>query len=136
MSLSDLKNPEETLNAIVKYKTLPPHIEAVFIHNILKLFAHVCDKYERNGKLEDILPLCDKITAKLKESVKSGELEVQERSGTTLVMIGIVREAVQERVQRPESGEDSIAADILILFNGEINPLAPKAQKKVPIPEG
>lgn len=32
--------------------------------------------------------------------------------------------------------DDRIASDLLLLFNGEINPVAPKAQKKVPIPEG
>lgn len=32
--------------------------------------------------------------------------------------------------------EDRIAGNLHLLFNGEINPVAPKAQKKVPIPEG
>lgn len=31
---------------------------------------------------------------------------------------------------------DTIAAELLSLFSGELNPVAPKAQKKVPLPEG
>lgn len=31
---------------------------------------------------------------------------------------------------------NSIAAELLQLFSGDLNPVAPKAQKKVPIPEG
>lgn len=30
----------------------------------------------------------------------------------------------------------TIAADFRSLFKGELNPVAPKAQKKVPVPEG
>lgn len=133
---SELEKPEETLRAMIKYKVLPAHIEAVFIHNILKLFTHVFNGYERDSRFEEILTLCDEITVKLKESVKSGELEVQERSSTTLVMVDIVKQAVKERLQGGGGDDELIASDLLALFNGEINPLAPKAQKKVPIPEG
>lgn len=132
---SELEKPEETLRAMIKYKTLPPHIEAVFIHNMLKLFAHVYDGYEKRSQLGDVLTLCDEIADKMKESVKSGELEVQERSSSTLVMINVVKEAVVQRLQGG-GGDEPLAPDLLILFSGEINPLAPKAQKKVPIPEG
>lgn len=132
---NELETPEGTLRAMIRYKTLPAHIESVFIHNILKLFAHVFDVCEKNERLIDILPLCDAITEKLRESVKSGELEVQERSSTTLIMIDIVRVAVEEKL-RGEGSVEAIAPDLLVLFAGEINPLAPKAQKKVPIPEG
>lgn len=36
----------------------------------------------------------------------------------------------------PIDKNSSIAAELLALFSGELNPVAPKAQKKVPIPEG
>lgn len=36
-------------------------------------------------------------------------------------------------VSQPHS---SLATELQILFNGELNPVAPKAQKKVPVPEG
>lgn len=31
---------------------------------------------------------------------------------------------------------EKLAAEVKSLFAGELNPVAPKAQKKVPIPEG
>lgn len=30
----------------------------------------------------------------------------------------------------------TLASELLNLFSGELNPVAPKAQKKVPVPEG
>lgn len=30
----------------------------------------------------------------------------------------------------------TLASELLDLFSGELNPVAPKAQKKVPVPEG
>lgn len=30
----------------------------------------------------------------------------------------------------------TLAGELMVLFTGELNPVAPKAQKKVPIPEG
>lgn len=32
--------------------------------------------------------------------------------------------------------EELVASEILNLFKGELNPVAPKAQKKVPVPDG
>lgn len=81
---------------MLKYKLLPAHIEAVFIHNILKLFAHVFDKYEQADRYQDALQLCDLVIEKLNESVKSGELEVQERASTSLVIVQIAKGAVEE----------------------------------------
>lgn len=31
---------------------------------------------------------------------------------------------------------ETLASELLDLFSGELNPVAPKAQKKVPVPEG
>lgn len=92
---STLKNPEDTLRAMVKYKSLPSHIEAVFIQNILKIFAViVLERYIENEQYSEIIQLCDFINEKLSESTKSGELEVQERASTTSVIIEIVKNEV------------------------------------------
>lgn len=139
---NELKQPEQTLKAMLKYKTLPQHIESVFIHNILKLFAHVMKNLEGQNQWEEILSLCDEISGKLQESLKSGELEVQERSSTSLVIIEIVKEEIMKVknneiiVEDPLDTQDFISGDLLALFSGELNPVAPKAQKKVPIPDG
>lgn len=79
---------------MLKYKTLPQNIECVFIQNILKLFAHVVDQHEKEGKLEEVLPLCDAIIQKLQETGKSAELEVQERASNTLAMVDVIKELI------------------------------------------
>ena len=94
---SELKYPEQTLRAMIKYRTLRPHIEAVFIHNILKLFVNLMQTYELAERYDDILTLCGLVTDKLDEAVKSGDLEVQERASTTIVIMSIVKEAIGER---------------------------------------
>lgn len=81
---------------MVKYKSLPPHIEAVFLQNILKLLAHVFDRYEREERYDDIVALCDLVCGKFAESVKSAELEVQERSSTAMMILKIAKEAILE----------------------------------------
>merc|ERR1712029_556903 len=60
----------------------------------------------------------------LKDLMCSADLEVQERAS---VMHGFVKYATKH-CDNPE--------DFDIYFSGELNPVAPKAQKKVPIPEG
>lgn len=145
---NELKSPEDTLKAMLNYKSLPQHIEAVFIHNILKLFARLLEKLETNEKYDELLAYCDLIDEKLNESIKSAELEVQERSSTTLIIVKIVKEALLERKQSQsqkimddsftngQSDEAPLANELLSLFAGELNPVAPRAQKKVPVPEG
>lgn len=91
---SELKNPQHTLEGMLKYKSLPQHIEAVFIQNILKIFAYLMQCYEVDQEYNEILYLCDVINEKLNESLKSGELEVQERASTTSVILKIVHEEI------------------------------------------
>ncbi|XP_044762677.1 AP-3 complex subunit delta [Coccinella septempunctata] len=146
-----LKEPEKVLRMMLKYKPLPQHIEAVFIHNVLKLFAHVMEKYELEEKYDEILELCDAISAKLSDSLKSAELEVQERSSTCLNILEIVKEEIElkktttnqniidadkiDPLEKDQDGTGLIAQELLQFFQGELNPVAPKAQKKVPVPE-
>lgn len=77
---------------MLKYKTLPQHIEAVFIQNILKLFGRVVEQ-----EYDGIDDLCTRIEDKLTLSLKSAELEVQERASTTIVIVQIVKDGVQKR---------------------------------------
>lgn len=52
------------------------------------------EQLEGAQEYDAILQLCDAILAKLSESVKSGELEVQERASTVMVIINIVKEEI------------------------------------------
>ncbi|VEN63802.1 unnamed protein product [Callosobruchus maculatus] len=146
--IADLKNPEQTLQSMLKYKALPQHIESVFIQNILKVLAHVLEIYEAKEQYDEMCALCDQVIDKMNDSIKSGELEVQERASNTLIIMKILQEEItagkNHQSMRIMDSDDpldtkpseTIVAEFLSLFNGELNPVAPKAQKKVPIPEG
>ena len=48
-----LKEPEAVLEAVLKSKVsaLPGHIQAVFIHNLMKLYAHIRHKASTEGEM-------------------------------------------------------------------------------------
>ncbi|XP_008558668.1 AP-3 complex subunit delta-1 [Microplitis demolitor] len=122
---SELDDPIVTLKSMLKSQasSLPGHIQAVYVHNILKLAAVTLNKaYAENDDetIEQIFYLKDKMA----EFVCSGDLEVQERSSAVLVVFDYIKE------------NPSLIPELAAAFEGELNPVAPKAQKKVPIPEG
>lgn len=89
----------DTFNNMLLFTNLPPHIQAVFIQNVLKLFARIIDGGENEGEYYVILELCDFLSDKMKEFVKSAELEVQERANTALVIVSIVRGEMEKSKQ-------------------------------------
>ena len=96
-------------------------LQAVFIQNSLKLWAaHCLGQEEVEGELVQRLELL----------VGSEALEVQERSSTGLHLLRYVAK------QREKGEEESVKAELETFFAGELNPVAPKAQRKVPVPEG
>ncbi|EZA48333.1 AP-3 complex subunit delta-1 [Ooceraea biroi] len=121
---SELEDPLATLQSMLRSQAsnLPGHIQAVYVHNILKLatttFAKA-EKEEDTETMDKIYGLKDKITA----FVCSGDLEVQERSSSALVLFECLKE------------NPGLAQELVEAFEGELNPVAPKAQRKVPIPE-
>lgn len=62
--------------------------------------------------------------------VQSADLEVQERASCAVHILKVV-----VKLQDGEGGE-SVIEELVQLFQGELNPVAPKAQRKVPVPEG
>ncbi|KAJ8419020.1 hypothetical protein AAFF_G00005190 [Aldrovandia affinis] len=120
-----LDDPMQTLEAMLRPKvaTLPGHIQAVYVQNAAKLFATVLHGQEGTAQetsqlLIDRLPLF----------VQSANLEVQERASCILQLVKYVQKLQQKEVE--------VGEEVTALFAGELNPVAPKAQKKVPIPEG
>uniref|UniRef100_A0A4W5QZP3 AP-3 complex subunit delta-1 n=1 Tax=Hucho hucho TaxID=62062 RepID=A0A4W5QZP3_9TELE len=126
-----LEDPMATLEAMLRPKvaTLPGHIQAVYVQNAAKLFATVLRgqegapadstvAQETSQLLIDRLPLF----------VQSSNLEVQERASCILQLVKYIQKLQQKDVE--------VAEEVTALFAGELNPVAPKAQKKVPVPEG
>ena len=118
--LDTLLNPKVT--------TLPGHIQAVFVQNIVKLYASVLVKAETEGTPELVEEVGEALVDRLPVFVQSGDLEVQERACCILQLM--------KYIVKLQSKGAAVAEELVALFAGDLNPVAPKAQKKVPVPEG
>lgn len=74
--------------------------------------------------------MCKRVSDKLAQYVSSGDLEVQERASSALQLISYI----QKELENGDSND--ICTQVVYLFSGELNPVAPKAQRKVQVPEG
>ncbi|XP_011864109.1 PREDICTED: AP-3 complex subunit delta-1 [Vollenhovia emeryi] len=121
---SELEDPLATLQSLLRSQasSLPGHIQAVYVHNILKLAASTFAKAEKEENTETMEKICG-LKDKIATFVCSGDLEVQERSSSALVLLECLKE------------NPGLAQELIKTFEGELNPVAPKAQRKVPIPE-
>ncbi|XP_022087832.1 AP-3 complex subunit delta-1-like isoform X2 [Acanthaster planci] len=125
-----LLEPRLTLEAMLRQRvtSLPGHIQSIYVHNIIKLYSAILIKLEPDGDKEKITEVTQLITEKLPVFAESANLEVQERACCILQMLKYIN-----KLQEKDVG---VAEEVAALFAGELNPVAPKAQKKVPIPEG
>lgn len=75
--------------------SLPPHVQAVFIQNAMKLFARAVTDAEQSQDDERTENLLNVLTEKLPVFVQSGNLEVQERvSRWIMAVAGVVCDKV------------------------------------------
>uniref|UniRef100_A0A8C2IWJ8 AP-3 complex subunit delta-1 n=1 Tax=Cyprinus carpio TaxID=7962 RepID=A0A8C2IWJ8_CYPCA len=125
-----LEDPMQTLEAMLRPKvaTLPGHIQAVYVQNAAKLFATVLQKHEGETDSQAAQETSQLLIDRLPLFVQSANLEVQERASCILQLVKYIQKLQQKNVE--------VAEEVTALFAGELNPVAPKAQKKVPIPEG
>nr|XP_023653718.1 AP-3 complex subunit delta-1-like isoform X1 [Paramormyrops kingsleyae] len=126
-----LEDPVQTLEAMLRPKvsTLPGHIQAVYVQNAAKLFAAVLRNGQQGSQegaaVQETIQL---LTDQLPIFVQSADLEVQERASCFLQLVKYIQKLQQKDVD--------VGEEVTALFAGELNPVAPKAQKKVPVPEG
>uniref|UniRef100_A0A669DZL9 AP-3 complex subunit delta-1 n=1 Tax=Oreochromis niloticus TaxID=8128 RepID=A0A669DZL9_ORENI len=125
-----LENPVQTLEAMLRPKvaTLPGHIQAVYVQNAAKLFATILKNQEGNTDSTAAQETSQLMIDRLPLFVQSANLEVQERASCILQLVKYIQKLQQKDVE--------VAEEVSALFAGELNPVAPKAQKKVPVPEG
>ncbi|OCU00564.1 AP-3 complex subunit delta-1 [Xenopus laevis] len=125
-----LLEPNQTLEAMLRPKvtTLPGHIQAVYVQNVVKLYSCILQGKEHAGDQEAAQEITQLMIDRLPQFVQNADLEVQERASCILQLI--------KYIQKLQSKEVPVAEEVMALFAGELNPVAPKAQKKVPIPEG
>ncbi|KAM8940067.1 AP-3 complex subunit delta-1 isoform 2-T2 [Pelodytes ibericus] len=125
-----LQEPHQTLEAMLRPKvtTLPGHIQAVYVQNVVKLYSCILQRKEQDGDQEAAQEITQLMIERLPQFVQSADLEVQERASCILQLI--------KYIQKLQAKDVPVAEEVMALFAGELNPVAPKAQKKVPVPDG
>ncbi|KAI6224934.1 AP-3 complex subunit delta [Aphelenchoides besseyi] len=112
----------------IKLSIMPGNLLSVYVQNIGKLYAVLLQQYEKVDDWDGVESLDNLMLSKLPEFQYSSHLEAQERACN---FVEILRILEQKHANRIKMGEQFAQ-----LFDGELNPVASKAQKRVPIPEG
>jgi len=118
---SSLEDPARAVEAFLhpSVRLLPGHIQALYVHNVLKVYSQIGDQ-------ETLRTVGKLLLERLPMFTSSTHLEVQERACTILEIMRLVKE---------QDFSPEIVQELIHLFEGELNPVAPKAQRKVPVPE-
>lgn len=160
-----LSNPIETLKVFLKERPIPGHVQAVFVQNSVKIYAFIMEKAIESGNVQSIKEASDLMEQRMHYFISSGDIEVQERASATQMIIETVKSLLGNEIVTKEvtnqdllndigddqengnietttsslslpAGLSEIVADIKSLFDGELLPVAPKAQRKVQLPDG
>jgi AP-3 complex subunit delta len=160
---SHLECPGDALKMLLKERpALPGHIQAVFVQNANKLFVRAMQMSIESSDIEQIQASVDVMAKKLPYFISSGDIEVQERASSTQIIIHLIKailgnETVPTATKSnhdllndvgdhengnatstsslPE-GLSDLVSELNSLFEGDLIPVAPKAQRKVQLPEG
>lgn len=81
LSPRHLQAPQQTLEAMLRPKvtTLPGHIQAVYVQNVVKLYASILQQKEQAADTEAAQEVTQLLVERLPQFVQSADLEVQER---------------------------------------------------------
>uniref|UniRef100_A0A914QJC6 AP-3 complex subunit delta domain-containing protein n=1 Tax=Panagrolaimus davidi TaxID=227884 RepID=A0A914QJC6_9BILA len=112
----------------IKMSIVPGALLSIYVQNISKLYSVLLTKYEKEDDWDSVESLDNLMLSKLPEFQYTDHLEAQERACNLVEIIQFVDERHSEREKMSES--------FASLFEGELNPVASKAQRRVPIPEG
>ncbi|XP_016980397.1 AP-3 complex subunit delta [Drosophila rhopaloa] len=142
----ELEDAEKTLNILLRPRQLPGHIQGVYVQNVIKLFARLATTCLELQDLPGLVRLCDHVLDKLQHFNGSSDIEVQERANSACMLIEMLRNQLSTTNDAialdttTEGGIPPLAIEIVqemtLLFAGELIPVAPKAQRKVPLPDG
>ncbi|KAI9808291.1 MAG: hypothetical protein M1825_004748 [Sarcosagium campestre] len=140
-----LASPTDTLTALLQSATamLPADVLAIYLQAILKIYANLVsidfDTWNPERKVMISL-LTARVIHCLEQLVVHPNLEVQERAVEFLELTRLAAEAISGQPTSTENGD--VEAPLMLtqaipsLFNGlELNPVAPTAQLKVPLPD-
>ncbi|KAF3906627.1 hypothetical protein ABW20_dc0109161 [Dactylellina cionopaga] len=159
-----LRNPNETIDSLLQSSnaSLPPDVVATYIQAIPKVYAYLTSNNSITwtaGRKTTVSLLTNRVVEFLASLDSSPHLEVQERAVGYLEIFRLAKEAIAEQPANStttnnsklsgEEGEEEeetmqeeydppliLTQAIPSLFRGfELNPVAPRAQRKVPIPD-
>ena len=136
-------NPQSTLDVLLGTGavSLPPDTTCAYVQAIPKIFAHVVSKqtkgvWDRERKTTVNL-LLSRIIDFLEPLSVHPYLEVQERAVEFLELMRIASQAIASDRQYNDKAPFLLTEAIANLFAGsDLNPVAPSAQQKVPLPAG
>ncbi|KAF2077188.1 hypothetical protein CYY_001509 [Polysphondylium violaceum] len=143
-----VNQPVDALESFLQPRVsiLPAHIQSVYMLNSLKVFSHACavangeeivieddpdvDTSDRGEITQETVDECLQVlTSRLVIFTQSIYLDVQERAC-------FVNEILKFYTVTKDTQGNSISRELISLFTEQLNPVGPKAQKKVPVPEG
>ncbi|KAJ3118805.1 AP-3 complex subunit delta-1 [Phlyctochytrium bullatum] len=114
---------------------LPFSIQAVCIHAALKLFSHWIASCDANDKT--FIEFSHATVESFRKFESSFDIEVQERVHDWHILSYNIQASSAIMLLELVSKSESVDVKHLSsLFYGELNPVAPSAQKKVPVPDG
>ncbi|CAG8705849.1 9200_t:CDS:10 [Dentiscutata erythropus] len=146
--LENCKFPES--NSEPGVTKLPHNVQAVYIQSSLKVYAFWANSLTYNwdeDSKQELLRFTEMIKNKISMFCSCTDLEVQERAYNAREIFSIIHQnlsmtsdttyGVGNNIYASTNKSPSIISELYpLFFSYELNPVAPKAQKKVPVPEG
>ncbi|KAJ3175822.1 hypothetical protein HK101_010571, partial [Irineochytrium annulatum] len=115
---------------------LPALIQSISIHAALKAYAFWVASVNGTQAGVDFAEVTSRLLEGLKRFSESADIEVQERASMSIKLLEPLATDVPSHNENGAYALPAAALRLTDLFAGELNPVAPKAQRKVPLPEG
>ncbi len=118
---------------------LPVKVQTIYVHSVIKIYAYWTSELTSQWNAElssEFIKVTKVMYEKMDMFTHSTDLEVQERAYDVKSLFKIILDTVDNPTV--DANEVPLVLEGLpdLFFIYELNPVAPKAQTKVPIPEG
>lgn len=156
----EIELPYEVMNIFLQERSIPGHIQAVFVQNSIKIFIRILEMEVKSQDIQSMKNVCDIVEQQLHYFVSSEDIEVQERASATLVFVQTINSMLNQTSSESntnqnllndlgdsENGNTSskisslpegllqLVSELKLLFEGELLPVVPKAQRKLQLPD-
>ncbi|KAG5462961.1 MAG: armadillo-type protein [Olpidium bornovanus] len=141
-----LSDPTQVITYLMKPEVLdlPGSVQQVFVHNALKIFIHWLGTlgYAYQDLVEEVTHVGRFLSEGLVPFTVSEHIEVQERACSAAVVTRLVLANLQPPSELGCAIPSTAALTARftsfrpLFFSAELNPVAPRAQSKVPVPDG